>query len=299
VAGPVEIQEPTTFLHGSRVRAFVDWARTRVTPAVARRRDHTLVRALASGATLYLDMVANVCFDHDRNGERRVLEVLAAGSPGCVFDVGANIGDWSLAAAALMPGARIEAFEIVPDTAAEAAWRLAAAGAGAGRVTLHPVGLSDAPGTITVAHLPGFSQGSSAAVRQPVGDVQWRECTVQTGDAFCREHGIDHVDLLKIDVEGLESRVLKGFAGMLSAGRVDAVQFEYGHLNASVRFLLGDFYELFDGYGFTVGKIYPDGVDFRAYEPWRDENFRGPNYLAVRRERVDLVARLAAHRDSA
>jgi FkbM family methyltransferase len=264
-----------------------NWA----TPAIARRRDRFLFRALASASTLYLDMYANVCFEMDVNGERRVLSVLAARGADCILDVGANVGDWSIAAAGLAPRARIEAFEIVPDTAEELRRHLAAVGASA--VNVNAIGLSDADGTVEVAHLPGFSQGSSAAVVQPAGEVQWRTCRVQTGDGFCAEHGIDHVDFLKIDVEGLEGRVLAGFHRMLSSAQIDVVQFEYGHLNASVRFLLGDFYDLFDGHGYAVGKIYPDRVDFHDYDAWRDENFKGPNYLAVRRELTELIGRLA------
>jgi FkbM family methyltransferase len=292
VAPPVSVPEQTAFLQPRWLRDAVDRARTRMTPAITRRRDRFLFRALASASTLYLDMLANVCFEMDVNGELRVLQQLATQRPSCVFDVGANVGDWSIAAARLLPHARIEAFEIVPDTARLMEAQLATAGVDS--VHLNPIGLSDENGTTRVAHLPGFSQGSSAAVVQPAGEVQWRECTVRAGDDFCREQGIDHIDLLKIDVEGLESKVLNGFAGMLETASINAVQFEYGHLNASVRFLLGDFYDLFEGYGYVVGKIFPDQVDFHGYDAWRDENFRGPNYLAVHADRTDLIERLAA-----
>ena len=57
------------------------------------------------------------------------------------------------------------------------------------------------------------------------------------------------------------------------------------------RFLLRDFYRFFTEHGFRVGKLYPEGVAFRDYE-LRHEDFRGPNYVAVRRERDDVVAAL-------
>lgn len=291
LAPPVSVPEQTAFLQHRRLQGLVEKARLRATPAIAKRRDRFLFRALAAASTMYLDMYANVCFEMGINGELRVLERLAAQQPSTIFDVGANVGDWSIAAARLLPAARIEAFEIVPDTAAVMEQHLAQAGVP--HVNLNSVGLSDENGTIQVAHLPGFTQGSSAAVVQPAGEVQWRDCAVRTGDDFCRERGITHIDFLKIDVEGLESRVLKGFAGMLEARRIDLIQFEYGHLNASVRFLLGDFVDLFDRVGYVVGKIYPDHVDFHEYDAWRDENFRGPNYVAVNRERSELIDRLA------
>jgi FkbM family methyltransferase len=266
--------------------------RNRFTATVATRRDRFLLRALAATADLYLDMVANVCYELELNGETRVLEALAESRPSCIFDVGANVGDWSLLAAGLFPSAQIHAFEIVPDTAQLMQERLTQSRVSS--VTVNAVGLSGQPGMVSVAYLPEFSAGSSAAVVQPAGGVQWRECPVQTGDEYCRERSIDHIDFLKIDVEGLEGKVLKGFEGMLAGARVDVVQFEYGHLNASVRFLLGDFYDLSEGHGYVVGKVYPDQVDFRTYDAWRDENFRGPNYLAVHRDHADLIRRLAA-----
>ena len=40
-------------------------------------------------------------------------------------------------------------------------------------------------------------------------------------------------------------------------------------------FLLYDFYEFFETRGYVVGKIYPNYVDFRAYD-LNDEDFLGP-----------------------
>lgn len=56
---------------------------------------------------------------------------------------------------------------------------------------------------------------------------------------------------------------------------------------------LGDFYTLFEAHGFAVGKLWPRWVDFHAYSLDVDEDFRGPNYVAVRQERSDLIARLS------
>jgi FkbM family methyltransferase len=275
-----------------RVTLWLIALRNRLTPAVARRRHTRPVRFARLCASQLLDMFANVNFDLEHNGELRVLEQLRRVEPSVVFDVGANVGDWSMTAARVLHNTRIHAFEIVPQTASDLRSRIEQAHADS--VVVNAIGLSDHAGEIPVAYLPAFSEGSSAAVVQPADEVQWVDCPVQTGDAYCAEHGIERIDLLKIDVEGLESRVLAGFESMLSRGAVRAVQFEYGHLNASVRFLLGDFYDLFGRHGYAVGKIYPDGVEFHEYDAWRDEDFKGPNYLAVRGEDATLIALLAA-----
>jgi FkbM family methyltransferase len=264
--------------------------RAALTPFLSRHRHALAVRVLVTAAGQIQEMARNMNFDLERNGELAVLHEFQTLPPSVVFDVGANVGDWSERAAALFPGARIHAFEIVPDTARVLAERLRAV-AGE-RVTVNALGLSDASGQVTVAYSPGFSEGSSAALVQAAENVQLIECPVSTGDSYCAEHGIECIDLLKVDVEGLEKQVLAGFADMLSRGAVRAVQFEYGRINASVRFLLGDFYDLFGGYGFEVGKIYPDGVEFKEFDPLHDENFTGPNFLAVHRSETELIAQL-------
>lgn len=122
--------------------------------------------------------------------------------------------------------------------------------------------------------------------------MELRECSLTTGDFYCAKRGIDHIDLLKLDVEGAESTVLKGFSRMLEEARIAAVQFEYNFAAIRSHFLLSDFYDLFEPAGFVVGKIFPDAVEFRAYDIYRDEDFLGPNYLAVRRDRRDLIGAL-------
>src|SRR4051812_16969568 len=99
------------------------------------------------------------------------------------------------------------------------------------------------------------------------------------GSDFLQREGIRKVDFLKLNVEGAEHLVLEGLKDQLREQRIRFVQFEYGRVNILTHFLLRDFYQLFATYGYVVGKIYPDHVDFREYE-LGDEDFLGPNYLA-------------------
>jgi hypothetical protein len=115
------------------------------------------------------------------------------------------------------------------------------------------------------------------------------------GDDYAREAGIERIDFLKIDVEGMEERVLRGFSGMFDRQAIDVVQFEYGRVNILNRFLLRDAYEFFTACGFVVGKIYPSYVDFRDYA-LGDEDFLGPNFLACRAARSDYLHALGRSR---
>lgn len=223
----------------------------------------------------------NLDYDYRTNGEIGLLKKLARiNGVKTIFDVGANKGYWSLVASELFPQATIHSFEIVPETSA-----LLTANCQARRnIVCHNVGLSDTEGAISV-FVPPNRSGLATCVPNLCKQLyrskpQEVEARVVAGEEFCTRKGIDRIDFLKLDVEGYEHRVLKGFAGMLEDGRIGVIQFEYGYINIETHFLLKDFYDYLRAFGMRVGKIYPSYVDFRDYQH-RDENFYGPNYLAV------------------
>src|SRR6476619_1851471 len=55
------------------------------------------------------------------------------------------------------------------------------------------------------------------------GEKRVRTTTV---DAYCREHKIETIDILKIDTKGTSDRVLRGAEGMLTDGRIKLVRAE-------------------------------------------------------------------------
>jgi len=59
-----------------------------------------------------------------------------------------------------------------------------------------------------------------------------------------------------------------------------------------VKFLLKDFYDYLRAFGMKIGKIYPNYVEFRSYT-LQDENFYGPNYLAVHSSEELLIKALS------
>lgn len=232
-------------------------------------------------------------YDMDSNGESRVLECLSRSHPAkLIFDVGANTGDWSQRAAKAMPGATIHAFEVVPSTFALLKEKVQAL------PQVRPVnmGLSDHEGVLDIHHDPAYPELATSVTGfsenfhhyQP----QVASLPVVMGSQYCQEQGIEHIDLLKIDVEGHEPQVLKGFESMLQAGAIDVIQFEYGYVNIDTRYLLKDYYDYLGGLGMRIGKIFPNYVEFRNYRH-RHEDFYGPNFLAVRSSQETLIRALS------
>jgi FkbM family methyltransferase len=254
---------------------------------VARNRRHPLVRAIARKCGSFLESYRNLNYDQAQNGEVFVLERLSAFPLRTVFDVGANVGDWTTAAAAAFPAAALHAFEICPPTFQTLEQNTR------GLRNVHRVntGLAEKDGTVEVGYYEGNPALTTVFEFHRLPGVKLA-ASVTTGARYCARLGIEHIDLLKIDVEGMENLVLEGFAEMIDRGAVDVIQFEYGQVNILSKFLLRDFHCWFSARGYVVGKIYPNYVDFRDYD-YADEDFTGPNYLACRRVREDYIRALS------
>ena len=243
----------------------------------ARARQSRVLATTAKLCRQYLKWYGNGSYKPERNGERWLLQVLSKAPVEVVLDVGANVGKWSLLAAEAFSQALVYALEIVPMTAATLRLRTAEQS----RIRTFEHGLAAETGSLCMHFDPSASTHATYTDYPHDWTGAALDCLVMRGDEFLAQQGIAHVDFLKIDVEGAEHLVLQGLADTLARGGVRFIQFEYGRVNILTHFLLRDFYHLLEGYGYRVGKIYPDHVDLRPYE-LNDEDFLGPNYLACR-----------------
>lgn len=242
-----------------------------------RVRRNPFFKILADLSRQYLKWYANSSYKPERNGERWVLDRLRGERFTTILDVGANVGKWAILAAQRFPAASVRALEIVPATYE----LLRAATAAYPQIRPVSLGLSDRTGQLVIRYDPQASAHATFTAYPHSGRVETIECAVSSGDAFLAAQGIADVDFLKVDVEGAEHLVFRGFEQALAGRRIRFVQFEYGRVNILTGFLLKNFYDLFAGHGYVVGKIYPDAVDVRDYR-LADEDFLGPNYLACR-----------------
>jgi FkbM family methyltransferase len=244
-----------------------------------RVRRSRIFGSLARLSRNYLRWFGNASLRPEKNGEHWLLGALREAGVRVVLDVGANVGSWATAAAAAFPDATIYALEVVPATFET----LRARTGREPRIRAFGTGLADRAGTLTIRYDPRYPTHATASDYPPAapGDQEQRvDCPVTTGDEFLRTQGIARVDFLKIDVEGAEPLVLRGFADTLRDRRVRFVQFEYGRFHVLAGFRLKEFHDLFRGYGYAVGKIFPDYVDLRDYDVGDEDFFVGGNYLA-------------------
>jgi len=245
------------------------------------KTDHSL---MALFCNYFLMASKNFNSEFENNGEQMVLRRMSSmGLLKTIFDVGANEGNWATLASGEAQDASIHAFEIINNTFAV----LAKNCADNKKITSNNFGLFSRSGEINM-HVYDASNTLSSHMNYPNGKNHEELCHIRTGDDYKREKNIDQINFLKIDVEGAEFEVLKGFTEAIKQKNIDVIQFEYGKANILSHMLLCDFYCFFESNGYIVGKIYPDYVDFRPYT-LDDEDFLGPNYLACLRQRTDIV----------
>jgi FkbM family methyltransferase len=227
----------------------------------------------------------------EKSGELHLLKELkrkadadGSGSPFVLFDVGANIGDYSLAAAGVFAPAKhpvsIYAFEPSPTIYAELKKNTTATST----IQAYNFGLSGKDGSGTLFFNKDHSVTSSLHKGNLVNfglSVDAEEpITLKTLDTFCLEQNIQTINFLKLDVEGHELEVLKGARGMFSRRAILALQFEIGRTNIDSRTFFRDYFDLLHN-DFTIYRLLKNGLsEIKEYNEL-DEVFMTTNYFAV------------------
>lgn len=223
-------------------------------------------------------------YDVNTDGERDLLRHAGLAADAVIFDVGANVGDWSLMAREMAPQATIHAFELSPKTAVLLTERLGRAPG----IRIHAYGLADKSGEMDFFSYSGEANVLSG-LRSPIHNHaphQIEKAQVRTGAEVCRELGLARIDFLKVDAEGADYEVVAGFGDLLARQQIGVIQFEH----QGGRFLR-DFYDLLEPKGYAIGKLYANYVDFRPH--YCDmEHLLGPNYVAVPTARKELIEKL-------
>jgi FkbM family methyltransferase len=130
-----------------------------------------------------------------------------------VLDVGANIGECALNFARRVgPEGRVLAFEPGPGTRAKLQ-RNIDLNPSTKNIEIVALGLGDEEATLQLSAPSPHNRGGNRILERPVGEhVAVRVVRL---DDFVAERGLTRLDVLKIDVEGFEVRVLRGAARTL------------------------------------------------------------------------------------
>lgn len=198
-----------------------------------------------------------------------------------IFDVGANIGlHATLFSRWAGPMGRVFAFEPVPETY----WLLQ-----------ETLSLNRCANVIAVHEALGNLQGNATMNLFPQQHSVWNtfgfpnfngltpthsvNVMTDTLDHFCMTRHIEHIDFMKVDVEGFEKQVFDGAREMLKHNKIKALSFEVSQIplqgmNACAK----DLFDLLHAYEYSIYLYNPSVVSFEGPVRWSDEFYE--NYYA-------------------
>jgi len=222
--------------------------------------------------------------DEEHTGELFFLKnelLKIVGSSPLIFDVGANIGNYSRLAKNCYPNAKIYAFEPNPES-----FKVLNSNR-IPDIESFELGFGKLPSVSRIYTNKKISNSEHASLLKDVflelhkeTDIISHVVQISTIDSFCSSHSIDKINFLKIDTEGFEYEVLLGATQMIESGRVEVIQFEFNEMNIISKVFLKDFYALlsprFNFYRLKRDKLIPLG-DYTSF----NEIFRYQNLILI------------------
>jgi len=191
-----------------------------------------------------------------------------------IFDIGANIGDISLYMLRRFPKATVHSFEPCTETHARLLENFRIAGYG-DRAKPHRLGFYDQEmqGELNISSFHGANSmlGLSEEYREMnphIVNLKTEEIPLVRLDDFVQSEKIEHIDLVKIDVEGVERQVLLGGRDTFTS-KVDTVLMEISfvkHPRETGEYL--NLLQLMHEYGFAPSEIY-DVAHSEQEKTWR------------------------------
>jgi len=219
------------------------------------------------------------------SGEQVIVDVLKqkCKSPYCIFDVGANKGQFlglildnikgNCSVHCFEPGRRT--FEILVESFKEDR-----------RIRLNNMGIGKEKGQ-SVLYFDRESSGLASLTQRRLNHLgidfnRSEKVEITTIDDYCLENAINHIHLLKIDIEGHELDALAGARRMLAAKSIDIITFEFGGCNIDTRTFFQDFWYFFSEIHMKIFRITPSGY-LHPIGSYKEiyEQFRTTNFIAI------------------
>ena len=143
-----------------------------------------------------------------------------------IFDIGANVGIYTLLAAVANPYGVVHAFE--PTPVITDILRSNIQLNELKNVRVNQMGITDKRGTAFLYLTQGDSQDNEGMnfVVYTSNNQQTLSIEVTSIDDYCHQNSIDEIDLMKIDIEGGEIEALKGAYELLQQQRIKCILLE-------------------------------------------------------------------------
>lgn len=198
-----------------------------------------------------------------------------------IFDVGANIGEYTNILMNSFPKAKIYSFEPHPAT-----FSVLLSKNFKDNIKLYNIALGEKEETLSLYNQADDNEDSTFASlhREAISEILKKEVTeikvpVNTLDNIAKTEKLNKIDFLKIDTEGNELAVLKGASFLLNNCKIGCIHFEFNEMNVISRTFMRDFRVLLKNY--RLYRLLPHGLLPLNDIPLSSELFAFQNILAI------------------
>ena len=242
-----------------------------------------LIKSFLRSMRLYVKSMESIHFGVEWGEDIKCL--LAGQELEIVMDVGANIGQTAYEVMKHFPKSRVYCFEPIPSTFNELVERTKIF------PNVFPINIAfgDEIETLSIMAKPLSEQNTLVANTEEIvtENMELIEVKVETLDQFCEKNKISKINLLKIDTEGYEMKVLKGAENLITSGCIDYILIECEFLKRTTE-PHGNFIEIMEhlqSLQYNVVAFYTGGIDNFGWK-WGDVLFRKisdkkPNKLLI------------------
>lgn len=225
--------------------------------------------------------------DFSNDGEFVVFDLLRRNCqpPYRIFDVGANKGQFLTYVLGIMKQSScdIHCFEPSHNTFGllQSNFPVSA------NVTLNNIGLGMESCDAVLHYSEGGDEGASLTKRDlshhgMIADHS-ENIRLTTLDEYCHSHDIEHIHLLKLDIEGHELDALTGARSMIDKGGIDIILFEFGGCNIDSRRFFRDYWNFFKDTAMSIYRATPSGYLLKIEKYCEaHEQFSYSNFIAIR-----------------
>jgi FkbM family methyltransferase len=238
------------------------------------------------GRSLYMRARGDIASEPEKNGEYFLIDCLlsvASKRTLTLIDVGANRGEWTLHANKVALEKKVKFTGYLFEPALDSYRFLKKTFLNDGHILVDHIALLDVTKDIDLK-IVGPLAGTNSVFHQP-------ELTPKSIEKIKAIRLSDHpeiksiqsIDLLKVDTEGADFRVITGAYELFADEKIEMCQFEYNQRWIFAKNFLKDVFDLIPKESYFVGKLHATKIEI--YDDWHPEleRFFEGNYLIIRK----------------
>lgn len=217
-----------------------------------------------------------------------------------VFDIGANTGNYSILLNNNIPNIHIFAYEPHPETfkiLKKNTKKLT-------NIKIYNLGLDNKVGDSV---LWDFSEDSELKSTQPTStlasnyknviedfhnqkSMKYKIKTTTIEKEF-KTNKLKKIDLIQIDTEGSELKILENAKNLIKNNKIRIIQFEFNEMNVYSNVFMKNYFDLLKNY--NLYRLLPNGfLPLGEYKPDKHEIFAFQNIVAINKKDKELLTKI-------